>query len=91
MAQTISAYAGYKGQTKGLPPKIGFLLGTRKMQLPCAYYSLGTTVQIRVEQSYLHEGLGQFNCEIVYQEHQFSAILSVFEPENMNEIIGKLV
>jgi hypothetical protein len=35
------------------------------MQLPCAYYSLGTTVQIRVEQSYLHEGLGQFNCEII--------------------------
>ncbi|MEG1157284.1 MAG: 3-hydroxylacyl-ACP dehydratase, partial [Acinetobacter sp.] len=91
MAQTISAYAGYKGQTQGLPPKIGFLLGTRKMQLPCAYFSLGTTVQIRVEQSYLHEGLGQFNCEIEYQEHRFSAMLSVFEPENMNEIIGKLV
>ncbi len=29
MAQTISAYAGYKGQTQGLPPKIGFLLGKR--------------------------------------------------------------
>ncbi len=47
MAQTISAYAGYKGKTQGLPPKIGFLLGTRKMQLPCAYFSLGTTVRIR--------------------------------------------
>ena len=61
------------------------------MQLPCAYFSLGTTVRIRVEQSYLHEGLGQFHCEIEYQEHRFSAMLSVFEPENMNEIIGKLV
>ena len=41
MAQTISAYAGYKGQTQGLPPKIGFYWETRKMQLPCAYFSLG--------------------------------------------------
>lgn len=88
MAQTISAYAGHKGQGKGLPPKIGFLLGTRKMQLPCAYFALGSTVRIRVEQSYLHEGLGQFSCQIEYQEHQFSAMLSVFEPENMNDMIG---
>lgn len=90
MAQTISAYAGHKGQSKGLPPKIGFLLGTRKMLLPCRYFALGATVRIRVEQSYLHEGLGQFNCEIEYQEHRFSALLSVFEPENMNDAIGKL-
>lgn len=89
MAQTISAYAGHKGQSKGLPPKVGFLLGTRKMQLPCPYFALGSTVRIRVEQSYLHEGLGQFNCEIEYQEHRFSAMLSVFEPENMNDAIGK--
>ena len=89
MAQTISAYAGHKGQTKGLPPKVGFLLGTRKMQLPCPYFTLGSTVRIRVEQSYLHEGLGQFNCEIEYKEHRFSAMLSVFEPENMNDAIGK--
>ncbi|WP_111885823.1 MULTISPECIES: 3-hydroxylacyl-ACP dehydratase [unclassified Acinetobacter] len=89
MAQTISAYAGHKGQTKGLPPKVGFLLGTRKMQLPCPYFAVGNTVRIRVEQSYLHEGLGQFNCEIEYQEHRFSAMLSVFEPENMNDAIGK--
>ncbi|MGE8684767.1 MAG: 3-hydroxylacyl-ACP dehydratase [Acinetobacter sp.] len=88
MAQTISAYAGHKGQSKGLPPKIGFLLGTRKMQLPCAYFAMGSTVWIRVEQSYLHEGLGQFNCQIEYQEHQFSAMLSVFEPENVKESMG---
>ena len=91
MAQTISAYAGYKGQSKGMLPKIGFLLGTRKIQFPCAFFTEGTTVRIRVEQSYLHEGLGQFNCEIEYQVYKFSAMLSVFEPENINEISGKLV
>lgn len=89
MAQTISAYAGYKAQSTQGAPKIGFLLGTRKMQLPCAHFSVGTTVKIRVEQHYLHEGLGQFNCEIEYQHYKFSAMLSVFEPEHLNDMIGK--
>ena len=85
MAQTISAYAGYKGKMSGFPPKIGFLLGTRKMQLPVPYFALGETVRIKVEQGYLHEGLGQFQCEIEYREHRFSAMLSVFEPPEMKE------
>lgn len=89
MAQTVSAYAGHKGQSQGLAPKIGFLLGTRKMQLPVEFFAMGSMVRIRVEQSYLHEGLGQFNCEIEYQEHKFSAMLSVFEPAEINDIIGK--
>lgn len=69
----------------GLPPKIGFLLGTRKMQLPVPYFALGETVRIKAEQGYLHEGLGQFQCEIEYREHRFSAMLSVFEPPEMKE------
>ena len=90
MAQTVSAYAGHKGQLQGAAPKVGFLLGTRKMQLPCAYFALGSTVRIRVEQYYLHEGLGQFHCEIKYQEYTFSAMLSVFEPAEFDGNIGNL-
>ena len=90
MAQTISTYAGHKGQSLGSAPKIGFLLGTRKMQLPCEFFAMGSTVRIRAEQSYLHEGLGQFSCQIEYQEHTFSAMLSVFEPAEFDGTIGKL-
>lgn len=90
MAQTISAYAGHKGRSHGQEPKIGFLLGTRKMTLPVAYFAMGSVVKIRVEQSYLHEGLGQFFCEIEYLEHRFSATLNVFEPTNNEDIVGKL-
>lgn len=89
MAQTVSAYAGYKGKSQGLAPKIGFLLGTRRMQLPLAFFEIGSVVRIRVEQSYLHEGLGQFNCEIEYQQYKYSAVLSVFEPVEIDQIIGK--
>ena len=90
MAQTISAYAGHKGQMLGLPPKIGFLLGTRKMQLPLPYFALGETVRIKAEQSYLHEGLVQFICDIEYREHRICAMLSVFEPTEIKENIRNL-
>ena len=50
----------------GKNPKIGFLLGTRKMHIPVPYFALGDVVRICIEQNYLHEGLGQFQCEIEY-------------------------
>lgn len=80
MAQTVSLYAGSQGQKNAQTPKIGYLLGTRKLNLPCEYFALGQTVRIKATQQYLHEGLGQFFCEIEYQDHTISAILSVYEP-----------
>ncbi|MDM1757775.1 MULTISPECIES: 3-hydroxylacyl-ACP dehydratase [Acinetobacter] len=81
MAQTVSLYAGAQSQKVGQRPKIGFLLGTRKLHLPVAYFAMGEVVTIRAERQYLHEGLGQFACEIQYQEHTINAMLSVYEPE----------
>lgn len=83
MAQTISAFSGFFRQPRGSKPKIGFLLGTRKLHLPIPYFALGDKVRIKVEQGYIHEGLGQFSCEIEYKEHYIRAALSVYEP---NEI-----
>lgn len=80
MAQTISAYSGWQGQQSKLPPKVGFLLGTRKLHLPIPYFLLGSTLIIHIEQQYFHEGLGQFACEIQYAKHRIQALLSVFEP-----------
>jgi predicted hotdog family 3-hydroxylacyl-ACP dehydratase len=80
MAQTVSVFAGAKGQKLGLTPRIGYLLGTRKLNLPMAYFEHGKILKIRAEQQYLHEGLGQFACEISYEDHIIQAVLSVYEP-----------
>ncbi|TCM63209.1 putative hotdog family 3-hydroxylacyl-ACP dehydratase [Acinetobacter calcoaceticus] len=80
MAQTISAFAGMQGKKHGHAPKIGYLLGTRKLSLPYAYFALGHRLRITAQQQYLHEGLGQFHCEIQDQQHCISAVLSVYEP-----------
>lgn len=89
MAQTVSLYAGFKGKAENQEnqPKIGFLLGTRKLNLPIPYFALGESLIIRAEQQYLHEGLGQFACEILYQDHTISAMLSVYEPEDHQKLI----
>ncbi|RZF50780.1 3-hydroxylacyl-ACP dehydratase [Acinetobacter halotolerans] len=87
MAQTVSAYSGWMGQQLQQSPKVGFLLGTRKLQLPIPYFELGQTLKIRVEQQYLHEGLGQFSCEIYDAEHVISAMLSVYEPTDQSTLI----
>ncbi len=84
MAQTISMFAGAKGRVLGQAPKVGFLLGTRKLHLPIAYFAYGKTLTIRAEQQYLHEGLGQFACEINYAEHIIRAVLNVYEPPVKN-------
>lgn len=81
MAQTVSLYAGIQSQKVGKAPKIGFLLGTRKLHLPVPFFAMGDVVTIRAERQYLHEGLGQFACEIQYQGHTINAMLSVYEPE----------
>jgi predicted hotdog family 3-hydroxylacyl-ACP dehydratase len=62
------------------------LLGTRKLHLPVAYFALGQTLRIRVEQQYLHEGLGQFSCEIYYADHVITALLSVYEPTDQSAL-----
>ena len=86
MAQTVSAYSGWLGQQKQQSPRVGFLLGTRKLLLPFAYFTLGQTLKIRVEQQYLHEGLGQFACEIHYVDDVISALLSVYEPTDQSAL-----
>ena len=85
MAQTVSAYAGYRTQSLNTPPKIGFLLGTRKLHLPVEFFEDGETVRIKVEQNYVHEGLGQFSCEIEYKNYRFDATINVFEPHDAVE------
>lgn len=81
MAQTISAYAGFQGHKSDRKPRIGYLLGTRKMVLPIAFFELGKLLKIRAQREYSHEGLGQFLCEINYETYKISALLSVYEPE----------
>ncbi|WP_288386095.1 3-hydroxylacyl-ACP dehydratase [uncultured Acinetobacter sp.] len=83
MAQTISAFSGYQGHLNSAGPKVGFLLGTRKLNLPVPFFALGTQLTIRVEKQSMHDGLGQFECCIDEGEYRICAVLTVYEPPSM--------
>lgn len=89
MAQSISAYAGLKGRQRGEPPQIGYLLGSRRLQLPIEFFAPGKTLVIRASEHYMHEGLGQFHCEIDYDGHTIAAVLNVYQPESAHSESAK--
>ncbi len=84
MAQTVSLYAGVQGDKQGTPPRLGFLLGTRKLELPFAHFAPDSVLTISATRHYVHENLGVFHCAIYVNDDTppISATLSVYEPND---------
>lgn len=85
MAQTVSLYAGVQGQKNQQAPKIGFLLGSRKMNFDFAYFPLNSEIIIKAKKNYMQDNLGVFDCEISALGKTITATLSVYEPENAKQ------
>lgn len=65
MAQTIGIYAGHRMMLLGEAPRLGLLLGTRRMTLPIADFAPGDILRSRVEKCFeSDDGLWQFACEV---------------------------
>lgn len=82
MAQAVAAWAGSQ-RPAGTPPRIGFLLGTRRYT--CARdFRVGERLRIRVQRQYQAEnGLGQFDAHIeIDAQLMASASLNVFGPDD---------
>lgn len=65
MAQGMGALVGCHAFNAGEPVKLGFLLGTRKLNLFTDHIPIGSTLQIHVEESMMDaSGFGVFNCTL---------------------------
>lgn len=88
MAQAVGAYAGWQERLKGGPPKLGFLLGTRKYLCTTDYFAIGTklivTVQLEMEAA---NGLNVFQCVLQGEGVDASANLNVFQPDDPGKFI----
>lgn len=82
MAQAIAAWAGWQARQQGLPPKIGFLLGSRRYDSRQPWFRIGDLLRIEISCSFQSgNGLGQFDCQISCRgEPLAEAALTVFEP-----------
>ena len=81
MAQTVSLYSGAYHAQKNLPPRLGFLLGTKLLVASKPYFPMGSELLIRVKKKYMLNGLGAFECEIWCNEIYINSILKVYQPD----------
>jgi predicted hotdog family 3-hydroxylacyl-ACP dehydratase len=65
MAQAISAWAGLQAYKTGMPPRKGFLIGTREYKSKSSSFTAGKELFIEVHKVYSEsQGLAAFNCLI---------------------------
>ncbi len=64
VAQTVAALAGLKAKRAGEEVKIGFLLGTRRLQATEPYFALGSELSIRVNPEFESTELAKFQGEV---------------------------
>lgn len=87
MAQTIGLYAGAVVRTLGDTPRIGLLLGCRRLSFTRPFYPVGSTFRSSVEEVFRSDdGLRQFAARVEWMteggpEPAAEALLTVYQPE----------
>ena len=96
MAQGIAALTGCHAANAGQPIRLGFLLGTRKLNLFADFIPLHTRLLVRVQESMMDStGFGVFDCSLHWTdapEHErhllpadgllIEAALNVYSPQD---------
>ncbi|MBV1915847.1 MAG: hotdog family protein [Pseudomonadales bacterium] len=83
MAQTIAAFAGLQERLSDGPPKLGFLVGSRRYSCSQEYFPVGQTLRLRVEREMeTKAGLNVFQCSLQGDGVEASARLNVFQPDD---------
>ncbi len=91
MGQAVAAFAGWEARTQNMPITVGFLVGARKYSSNCAYFKLGSTLEVTVSRiTDAGDGLSVFACRIQGNDPdkaliELSANLNVFVPEDVEE------
>lgn len=82
MAQTVAVWNGFKARGYGDKPRIGFLLGTRRLELNCAAFKVGDVLDVYGATQYMDEEMGSFECWIdVDGKRAVQAKLSFYVPK----------
>jgi len=73
MAQAVSVFSALELRARGLPPRIGLLLGARSFETRVPYFCVGASLNVRATLTLRDRtGLGVFECTI----HEQGALLA---------------
>ena len=84
MAQTMALCVGFLRRSKGLPPKMGFVLGSRKLTVNIPFFKSGERYFTRAVCTYQDESFGSFDCTVRDSSDSVvaSAQMTAFQPED---------
>ncbi len=81
MAQSVAAYSGIRAKENGQGIKIGFLLGTRKLELNTDGFAIGDEIIVQASQLYNDGEMASFDCLAKKGEKIVAkARLNVYQP-----------
>lgn len=91
LAQAIAAFSGVQERKQNQPPKLGFLLGTRRYESNVPWFATGLTLTVRVERDMVAEnGLHVFKCMLTAFNVEATANLNVFQPDDASQFIKEV-
>lgn len=64
MAQTMALYVGLVRRSRGLGPKLGFVLGSRRLEIHIPFFMRGGRYHVRAVCTYQDESFGSFDCVV---------------------------
>lgn len=64
MAQAMALCTGLYRRRKGLPPKLGFVLGSRRLTVSVPRFACGERYRVHASCTYSDESFGSFDCTI---------------------------
>ena len=83
MAQTMALLVGLRDRRRGQKPRIGFVLGSRKLETRIPCFRDGERYRISATCTYEDESFGSFDCVIADRggREVAKATMTAFQPE----------
>lgn len=84
MAQTMALCTGFHRRRQGLKPKLGFVLGSRRLEVRIARFEPGVRYRVKVSCVYTDESFGSFDCEVLDPSGAVVACaqMTAFQPDD---------
>ena len=83
MAQTMALLVGLRDRRRGVSPRVGFVLGSRKLETTIPLYREGARYRITATCTYEDESFGSFDCVIADRNglEVAKATMTAFQPD----------
>ena len=91
MAQTCGAFVGAEALERGLPARLGMLLGTREFRCDVPWFTQGEQLVVSVTLIFRDDEMGAFDCTVARvadDEIQAKATLTLYQPADLAAVLA---